>query len=196
MGFSIRNGVGNSDLAKVDNNNRLHTLANVIGSELAASKVGLSFIAHGRCHLAAAASGAFCAIQNTSTTHDLYITRIYLDGHTLTDDIVITQSKNPTVSSGSVVTIVNKDFGEAKLAEATFTISNSSADLTLTGGTDYHAFVIRTLSSEMRDMRASNLLKQDDIIGWKWETIDAGSAVNAEIISFSINMFFSPKNGA
>ena len=52
-----------------------------------------------------------------------------------------------------------------------------------------------TLSSDMRDMRGSNLLKLDDIMGFNWATIDAGAAVNAEIISFSINMFFSPING-
>ena len=57
------------------------------------------------------------------------------------------------------------------------------------GGTNYHAFSISSLESVTRNMRGTNILGKGDAIGWSWATVDGGNAVDAEIISFSVNMY-------
>jgi hypothetical protein len=75
---------------------------------------------------------------------------------------------------------------------AILTVSDGSSDLTFTGGLPYHAFPVKTLEQYGRDMKGTNLLGQNDTLLFGWETVDAGNAVNGEIVSFSVNVYEIP----
>jgi hypothetical protein len=191
MGMEIEDGTGQGNAAKVDSNNRLLVrAASFIGEEVEALE-GNAFIVHGECHLAASTTGAFVYIENTSATHNYFITRIYIDARSLTDDIIIRQVFEPTRANGTAVVPVNKNRASGATMEGDFYISDGSSDMTLTSGTQYHAFVMSSGigDSTQRDMKGSNVLGPNTSMGFTWATVDGGNAVNAEIISFSINIY-------
>ena len=190
--MEIEDGTGHGFSAKVDDNNRLHVRSTILESEAAAAANGDAFILHAQCHVAAAATGAFMYFKNTSSTHNVILTRMFFDAQTLSDDLIITQQFDPTPTSGSSATAVNKNRGSGNSLTGTFTISDGSADLTLASGTDYHAFILQTLQREQRFMRSTNILTPNTAWGIGWATLDAGAGVNAEIVGLSINLYREP----
>lgn len=191
----IRDGTGSGLTAGVESGNRLKVASKMFFAEEIAAQNDRSFIFHGRCHLSANASGGFLAIKNTSPESKIAITRIYIDAHNLSDNLIISQVKNPTVASGTNISstgMINKNFSSSREVVATLTISDGSADLTYTGGSAYHAFPIESLKQYTRDMKGTNLLGQNDTFLFGWETVDGGNAVDGEIVSFSVNAYEIP----
>lgn len=182
-------------IAKVDSNNRLYVDSKSFFGEEVGAKEGDAYIWHGQCHLAAATSGGLMSFTSADQTFAYAITRIYIDCHTLSDDIIIHQVKNPTLTGGTDISttgIINKNFQSGKTQQGTLKISDGSANLTYSGGTDYHAFVVQTLKSYQRNMQGTNILKNGDSILLGWETVDGANAVDGEIISISINGYRIP----
>ena len=197
MSDVIKDGTGTNNLAKVDSNNRLTTLAVTVEAEQNAAHVGRAFILHARTHTSVASSGGLLYFKNTSDDREFHVTRIYIDAHALSASLIITQFINPTAVSGTDVSstgIVQKNFSSTVSADGQLIISDASADLTFTGGTEYHAFNIDSKDSRVRDMRLSNVIGPGDTFGLGFETY-TGNAVDAEIISFSINLVDESANG-
>lgn len=194
MSINIKSG-SNGNVATVDDDNRLMTNAKSFFAEEVASQNGRAFIWHGECHLAAATDGALMAFTSSDQTDFTAVTRIYVDAHTLTDDIIIYQVKNPTLVGGTDISstgIVNKNFSEGRTMAGTLKMSDGSADLTYTGGTNYHSFVISSKDNITRDMRGTNILGNGDVILWGWATLDGGNAIDGEKIALSINTYLIP----
>lgn len=194
----IIDGRGRGNIAHVDNSNRLLVLSTSLFAEEHHARMGHSFIAHGECHTAAAATGGLLAITNNSSVFDVIITRIYIDPFTITPtDLIVTQVKNPTISSGTDITttgIINKNYSSNIPFDGTLTVSDASADLTLSGGTQYHAFPIGTMvSPTARDMKGTNIVTQDQTIAWGFKTVGGGDATDGEIISISVNFYIQKK---
>jgi hypothetical protein len=191
----IRDGTGSGVLAGVETGNRLKVASKMFFAEEIAAQNDRAFIFHGRCHLASATSGALMAIKNTSAESKIAITRIYIDPHSLTDNIIVSQVQNPIVSNGTDISatgIINKNYASSRNLVATLRISDGSSDMTYTGGSPYHAFSAQSLQSSARDMKGTNLLGQNDTFLFSWETVDGGNAVDGEIISFSVNCYEIP----
>lgn len=195
MPEQIRDGTGKGFLAKVDVNNRLRVDSKSSVAEEVAAQNERAFILHGECHLAAAASGGLLAFTSTSVDKLVAISRIYIDAHVLSDNIIVTQVKNPTISSGTDISetgIVNKNYTSRQELLGTLKISDSSADLTYTGGEQYHAFPAPSMTSQQRDMKGTNILGQNDTIVFGWKTADGSNAVDGEVIALSINIYEIP----
>jgi len=189
MGTFIEDGKGAGNIAEVDNKQRLLVKSSSFVGEEVEAKEGNSFVLHGECHVAAATNGALFYFKNTSSTFNVFITRILIDGHSLTDDFIIRQVFDPTRSNGTSTTAVNKNRGSGKTLVGDFFISDGSSDMTFTGGTQYHAFPIKTLTTDVRDMQGSNILTPNTAVGFNWATVDGANAVNGEIISISMNIY-------
>lgn len=192
----IKDGEGGGTLAGVTSEHRLKTDAKSSVAEEVASQNERSFILHGRCHLATSTSGGFLAFRNDSVDRLIAISRIYIDAHSLTDDLIVTQVKNPTISNGTDISstgIINKNYTSRRDIIGTLYISDSSSDLTYTGGHEYHAFPVSSLQQYQRDMKGTNILGYEDIILFGWETTDGGNAVDGEIVSFSVNIYEIPE---
>ncbi len=195
MGEQIIDGTGDSYRAKVGESHRLFVASRSSDAEEIAARSERAFILHGRCHLAAATTGAFMAFRNDSSDILYAVSRIYIDPHGLTDDLIITQIKNPTRANGTDISttgLVNKNFISNRAATGTLWISDGSSDMTFTLGSEYHAFAGRSLTPISRDMRGTNILGKNDTIGWGWETVDGANAVDGEIVSFSVNIYEIP----
>ena len=191
----IRDGTGSGLLAKVEAGNRLKVASKTSFAEEIASQNDRAFIFHGRCHLSANSSGGFMAIKNTSPDVKIAVSRIYIDSHLLTDNLIVEQIKNPTITGGTDISstgIINKNFASSRAMTAILTVSDGSSDLTFTGGSPYHAFPVESLKQYPRDMKGTNLLGQNDTLLFGWETVDGGNAVNGEIVSFSVNVYEIP----
>lgn len=189
---SITDGTGTGYKGKVNQYNQFEVISESVPSEGKQAESGKAFIVHAECHTAAAASGGFMAITNNSSDYDLEITRIYIDPHTITPtDLVCTQVYDPTVASGTDVSstaIAQKNRGSALSMDATVTISDGSADMTYTGGTQYHAFPIKTMTSSQRNMQLTNIIPRNKTILFGWKTVAGGNATDGEIVSFSVNL--------
>ncbi len=195
MPDTIKDGTGSGLLAKVESGNRLKVASKMFFAEEIAAQNDRAFIFHGRCHLKAGTNGGFLAIKNIDTDNKIAITRIYIDSHSLTDDLIIEQIKNPVISGGNDISstgIVNKNYTSSRGMQAQLIISDSSSDMTFTGGSPYHAFPVQSLKQYQRDMKGTNLLGQNDIFLFGWETVDGGNAVDGEIVSFSVNVYQIP----
>ncbi len=181
--------------AKIDKDNRLLVNAKSFFAEEIGSQNGRSFIWHSECHLAAAANGGLLAFVSTDQTDLVAVTRLYFDAHSLTNDIIIYQIKNPALVGGtdiSLTGITNKHFGEGRTMTGALVTSDASADLTYTGGTNYHSFVISSKEKVHRDMRGTNILDNGDVLLWGWATLDGGNAVDGEKIAISANVYLIP----
>jgi len=192
MGFIIEDGKGKGYAAEVDDKNKLVVSATTYEAEESAAFDGNSFILHGQCHLAAAASGAFMYFKNTSTNYNYYISRVYIDAQNLTTNVYVTQQKEPTPTNGTDVSstgIVQKNFGSGATLTGTLKISDGSSDMTLASGTTYHSFTVQSQQSYLRDMKGTNVITPNTAIGWGWTTVGGGNATNAEIVSFSVNIY-------
>jgi len=187
---------GNSGyVAKVDSNNRLFVDSKSFFSEEVAAQLGNAYIWHGECHLKAAASGALMGFTSSDQEYAYAITRIYIDAHSLSDDIIIYQVKKPTLSGGTDISstgIINKNFASGKSQLGTLLISDGSADLTYTGGANYHSFVVQSLQSTQRNMQGTNIIANNNTICWGWATVDGGSAIDGEKIALSVNGYRIP----
>lgn len=192
MGLQIGgNAAGRT--ADVSSDFRLLTESKSRESEEVEAEKGRSFILHGECHLAVAASGALISFENTSSDEEVIITRLYIDSHTITPtDLIITMEKGPTITNGTDISstgVIQKNFGRGDTLTGTLKISDSSSDMTFTGGANYHAFPVQTMSQYTRDVKGSNVISPGKIIGWGWKTRGGGNAVDGEIVSLSINCF-------
>ncbi len=189
----IKDGTGQGYLAAVTAENRLATESKSRPSEEVESDAGFSYILHGECHTATAASGGLMYFTNTSTTREVVITRLYFDPHTITPtDLIITQVRKPTVSNGtdiSLTGIVQKNFGLAHAAIGKLVISDGSSNMTYTSGDQYHSFGVKTMTSVQRDMKGTNIISPNTTILWGWKTVSGGNATNGEIVALSINCF-------
>lgn len=190
-------GNGNSRTADVSKEFRLTTESKSRPSEEVEAQQGHAFILHAECHTAAAVAGGLMAFQNTSTVNDVVITRIYIDPQTITPtDLIITQVKEPVIASGTDISatgIIQKNFGVGTLTPGVLTISDGAADMTYTGGTQYHAFPANTMASTKRNMNGTNVVSPGTTILWGFKS--AGAATDAEIVSLSVNFFIRSING-
>jgi hypothetical protein len=135
------------------------------------------------------------AIKNTSADVKIAISRIYIDSHSLSDNLIVEQIKNPIISGGTNISstgIINKNYASSREMTSILTVSDGSADLTFTGGKVYHAFPVQSLQQYGRDMKGTNLLGQNDMLVFGWETVDGGNAVDGEIVAFSVNVYEIP----
>lgn len=195
MSEQIIDGTGNSYRAKVGESHRLFVASRSSDAEEIAARNERAFILHCECHVSADASGAFLAFRNDSSDILYAVSRIYIDSHSLSDDLIVRQVKNPTRSGGTDISatgIVNKNYASNREVTGTLWHSDSGANLTLSGGSKYHAFPVTTLKQYTRDMRGTNILGKNDVIGWTWSTVDLGNAVDGEIVSFSVNIYEIP----
>lgn len=192
MTIRIKDGTGKGYDAAVTSLNQLFTYSESIPSEGYQARLGNAFIIHAECHTAAAATGALLAITNNDQNYELEVTRIYIDPHTITPtDLILTQVFEPTLASGTDVSstaIVQKNRGVADTFDLTVKISDSSADLTYTGGTQYHAFPAKTMTSTQRNMQLTNIIRKNQTILWGWKTRGGGNATDGEIVSLSIDV--------
>ena len=96
---------------------------------------------------------------------------------------------DPVLAAGTANTtgVVQKNRAKGTTISATFTVSDAAADLTYTGGTQYHAYPIKTMSSEQRNMQGTNVLGPGNILLIGYTSV--GAATDAEIVSMSINCF-------
>lgn len=174
--------------AEVDSENRFSVRSDSYRVEESYSDHGRSYLIHGVCHLAAATSGAFLYLTPSDQSKHFHITRIYIDAQTLSNDIIVYQIKNPTtITGGTAITPVNKNYTSTAVFLGTFKMSDSASDITYTGGTNLHAYVVETKKSYMRDMVGSNLLQVDNTLLFGWATLDGGAATDGQKISFTIN---------
>lgn len=188
----IEDGTGTQNAVKVNDLNQLEVKSESLVSENSAAIKGEAFIIHFECHLAAASSGALLSITNNDADYNLEVTRIYIDPHTLTpNDLVVTQVFDPTLSNGTDVSstaVVQKNRSSRESFDLTIKASDSSSDLTYTGGTQYHSFPVNSRSSSQRNMNGSNVISKGKTIVWGWKTEGGGNATDAEIISLSVNV--------
>jgi hypothetical protein len=193
--MKIEDGTGGAWKAKVDNDFHLHTKSVSATTEESAAESGEAFILHARCHLAGAASGGLLYFKNLSSDFHYHITRSYWDSHTLTNNtLVCTVVKEPaTVVSGTDITttgIINKNYGSPITLDATLVQSDGAADLTFTGGEEYHSFALPTRDTQVRELRGTNIVTPNKTILFGWES--TGNSTDGDIVSLSINMFRSP----
>ncbi len=180
--------------AKVDLSNRLKVQSKSRPSEEVEAARGRSFILHGVCRTAAAAAGGLMHFKNTSTTDEFVVTRIFIYPQTLTDaDLLITQVKDPTINAAgtdiSSSGVIQKNFASGRTMDGTLTISDASADMTFSGGSDYHEIPIVSRTMNNRDMKGTNVVTPQKSIGWAFKLEDGSSAVGDQIIVISVNGF-------
>ncbi len=202
MGIQIQDGTGNGYSAQVNDDNRLRVESKARPSEEVEAALGNAFIFHGECHTSASATGGLMAFKNTSSTHEVVITRIYIDSHTITPaDLIVLQEKDPTTTNGTDVSIsgvIQKNFGSGKSLSGTLTISDGSSDMTFAGGKTYHSFPVSSMSQYSRNMMGTNIVTPNTAIGWSFKRVGGGDATDAEIIALSVNCFvreFGSGNG-
>jgi len=188
----LEDGTGTNNAAKVNESNQLEVVSESLVSENAAAQRGESFIIHFECHLAAANSGALMSITNNDQNYDLEVTRIYIDPHTLTpSDLIITQVFDPTLVNGTDISssaVVQKNRSDNSQFNLTVKASDSSSDLTYTGGTQYHSFPADSRKSSQRNMNGTNILSKNKTIMWGYKTEGGGVATDGEVISLSVNI--------
>ena len=186
MSQTIKSG-DSGKIATVDRDNRLLTSSKSFFAEEIGSQNGRSFIWHSECHLSAATSGGLLAFTSSDQSDLVAVTRIYVDAHLLTDDIIIYQVRNPIISGGTDISatgIINKNYGAGRSLVGTLKTSDGSADLTYINGSNYHSFVISSKEKIARDMRGTNILSNGDTILWGWATLDGGNAEEKGIAIF------------
>ena len=189
---SITDGTGAGYRGKVNKYNQFEVLSESVPSEGTQAQRGNGFIIHAECHTAAASSGGLMIITNNESEYELEVTRIYIDPHTITpSDLIITQVFDATPSGGTDVSstaVVQKNQGSAVDFDLSVTISDASADLTYSNGTQYHAFPVKTMTGVQRNMNNTNILPRSKSILWGWKTRSGANATDGEIVSLSVNV--------
>lgn len=189
---TIKDGTGSGSLAKVDDKHRVHTYSVTEPTEQAEAENGLSFIIHKECHTAASTGGGLLYIKNNDSEYDMVITRIDIDSHTITpEDLICVQVFDATISNGtdiSTTAIVNKNRSSSKIFDLTVKCSDGSSDITYTGGTQYHAYPIKTMTQYFRDMAGTNIISAGKSILFGFKRAGGGSATDGQIVSFSVNI--------
>jgi len=194
MGLTIADGQGKHGDMGVDIDQRGLVQSKSRPSEEVEAEAGRSFVLHGVCRTAAATGGGFLHFKNTSTTHDVIITRIYVDTQTLTDsDLLVYQLLDPTISvAGSDVSssgITQKNTGSGSALTGVLTISDASADMTFTGGSEYHEYCLVSRASQSRNMMGTNVITPQKSIGWAWKREAGGTATDDQIVSITVNVY-------
>jgi hypothetical protein len=189
---TIKDGTGSGNLAKVDDKNRLYTYSVTEPTEQVEAENGLSFIIHKECHTAASTGGGLLYIKNNDSDYDMVITRIFIDSHTITsEDLICVQVFDATISNGtdiSTTALINKNRGSSKTFDLTVKCSDSSSDITYTGGTQYHSYPIKTMTQYFRDMAGTIVIPAGKSILFGFKRVGGGSATDGQIISFSVNI--------
>jgi hypothetical protein len=192
MSTRIEDGTGSGNFASVTSLKQLSVQSESVPSEGYQAQLNRSFIVHAECHTAAAASGGLMIITNNDQDYDLEISRIYIDACVLTPaDLIVTQEFDATGASGTDVSstaVIQKNKNSNATFNLTVKVSDSSADLTLSGGTQYHRFAMPTKTSQQRDMKGTNIIPSNSSIAWGWKTAGGGSATDGEIVSLSVNV--------
>jgi len=194
MGLTIADGQGKYGDMGVDIDQRGLVQSKSRPSEEVEAEAGRSFILSGVCRTAAATGGGFLHFKNTSTTHDVIITRIYVDPQTLTDDdLLVYQVLNPTINAaGSDIStsgIIQKNTGSGNTLAGILTISDASADMTFTGGSEYHRYSLISRTSTSRNMMGTNVITPQKSIGLAWELEDGSAAVDDQIVGICVNLY-------
>ena len=187
----IEDGTGTNNAVKVNEKNQLEVKSESLVSENSAAQRGDSFIVHFECHVAAANSGALMSITNNDQKYDLEVTRIYIDPHTLTpSDLIITQVFDPILSNGTDISsnVIQKNRESSSQFNLTIKASDSSSDLTYTGGVQYHSFPVDSRKSTQRNMNGTNILPKNKTIMWGYKTESGSVATDGEVISLSVNI--------
>jgi hypothetical protein len=189
---TIKDGTGSGNLAKVDDKNRLYTYSVTEPTEQVEAENGLSFIIHKECHTAASTGGGLLYIKNNDSDYDMVIKRIFIDSHTITsEDLICVQVFDATISNGtdiSTTALINKNRGSSKTFDLTVKCSDSSSDITYTGGTQYHSYPIKTMTQYFRDMAGTIVIPAGKSILFGFKRVGGGSATDGQIISFSVNI--------
>ena len=123
---------------------------------------------------------------------EVVISRIYIDPWVLTPNVVVTQQKQPTRIDGTDITetgVINKNFSSHLILLVDLFISDASSDMTFNNGINYHAFPAKSMTSQTRDMKGTNIISPGETIGWGWKTVDGGNATDGEVISLSVNCY-------
>lgn len=188
----IKDGEGSGRSAGVTSSGKLKTYSTVEPVEQSEAEEGNSFIIHAECHTAAATNGGLLYIYNNDTSYDMVITRIFIDAHTITPtDLICMQIFDTTIANGTDVSssaIVNKNRGNSNTFDLTIKQSDGSSDMTYSGGTKYHSFPIKTMTSNFRDIAGTNIIQAGRSVLFGFKRAGGGSATDAEIISFSVNV--------
>lgn len=195
MSQVIKSG-SSGNILIINNEGQLLGRVRSASSEEHRSDGGQSFILSAECHLSASINGGLMAFKNTDPSDHVHITRLYFDSLTANDDIIIYQVKNPTISNGtnvSTTNIINKNFENNRTLSGVLTVSDASSDLTYTGGSKYHSFVLEAKKSRMRDMMGTNVLGNNNMVLFGWATLDGANAVDGDKISISLNCFVEAK---
>lgn len=185
------------DVAHVNKDHQLLTSSRIVTSEEhQGTHHEKAFILHAECHTSGTTNGGLLAFKCSEEEQRVFVTRLYIDAHTLSQDIIITQVRNPTVVGGTDISnsitnggIVNKTFSSGHPLRGVLTVSDGANDMTYTGGNQYHSFNMKSGESKQRDMKGTNILSTNNTILFGWKTADGGNAVDGEIISLSINLF-------
>ena len=191
MPDQIQDGAGGGFKAQVDTNHRLHVSSESFVIEEVRAIEEQAYILHGECHTAAAASGGLMYFKNTSTTYNVYITRIYIDPHTLSDTYTIQQIFDTARTSGTDIGAtgkVNKHRASGNVLEGDLYISDASNDMTFSGGTQYHSYPVTSRTSVQRHMNGTNVITPGKSIAFQWTAVD-GTGTDAEVISLSVNLY-------
>ena len=188
----LDDGTGGGSKAKVDSDNRLLVYSKSEPVEAVSAKTGDSFIIHAECHTAASAGGGLLYVLNNSVDYNMEITRIFIDGHTITPtDLICMQIFDATITAGTTVTstaIINKNRASSNIFDLTVKQSDGSSDITYTGGTKYHSYPIKTMTSNFRDMAGTNIIPAGKSILFAFKRVSGGNATDGEIISISMNI--------
>jgi hypothetical protein len=194
--FYIASGTGKNYLAEVNEFNQLEVLSESIPSEGVQSQRGNGFIIHAECQTASASSGALMSITNNDSNYNLEITRIYIDPHVITpSDLIVTQVFDAILSGGTDVSssaVVQKNRGSAQSFDLSVLISDSSSNLTYSGGDQYHSFPVTSMSEIQRNIRYTNILPRGKSVTFGWKTSGGGNATDGEIVSLSVNVVRRP----
>lgn len=192
MGLTIKDGTGSNVEAAVTSENQLKVIAESRPSVSVQAEDGNTFIIHYECETAAAASGGFMTITNNESRYNVEVTTIFVDSHTITpSDLIVTQVFDADISNGTDVSstaVVQKNRSLSRELDLTVIVSDSSSDMTYTGGEQYHAFPIPTMTSTLRDVDGTNILNTNSSLTFGWKTRSGSNATDGEVVSFSINV--------
>ena len=192
----IYDGTGTNLRAAVKSDevvNRLQVSSESIPYEGARAVSGRSGIIHGVCYFGASSSGGLLSIENTSTTRNIVLTRLYFDAHVLAAPVQIVQVKAPaTITGGEDTTTtsrVQKNYGSQVSHAMVVTQATSGNTMSYTGGEEYHNFSMSSLQSQNRNMNSTNIIPPGTKVIWGFYTsrVGAHNMGGTESISLSLN---------
>jgi len=164
-------------------------------AEEESAHVGDAYIGHAVCHTAAAASGVLIAITNNTADKNFHITRLYIDPQTITPvDLLLVQGIIPVGLTGgtdaTTTAVVQKHTSKPNqfiTGGAEVKISDGSADLTYTSGTEFHEWPVTSRLSTQRNMNGTNVIGPGGTWYIAYKREGGGTATDGEKIAISVN---------